>query len=172
LSLKRKWWSCCLLLARSISKNKTCEDCKHLYIASDEIPTITFADAGSGDSSEQEAQTRATFLNQVNRGGLCTPTDIVYLSCLYVWNFYQTLDAHESLLHQLYACSNPRTMFVTMLYSLMVDGKHSSEIIRTHCRQDHSFDTAFHQISSKIFNMMTKNYVSQLNDAVQERLPN
>jgi hypothetical protein len=155
-------------IARSITKNSKCQDCKDLYIASDEVPALTFAEAGSGGSTEQEAAMRATFLEQVNRGGLCTPTDLVYLSCLYIWNFYQTLDAHESLLDQVYSSGNPRTMFAGMVTTLMAEGEHSSEILRTHCRQDHSFDTIFHQISKKIFNMMTRNYVSQLNDAVRQ----
>ena len=59
-------------------------------------------------------------------------------------------------------------MFEGMVKTLMADSKHSSEILRAHCREDHSFDTIFYQISKNIFNMMTKNYVSQLNDAVQQ----
>ena len=53
-------------------------------------------------------------------------------------------------------------------YVLMADSKHSSEILRAHCRQDHSFDTIFYQISKKIFNMITRNYISQLKDAVRQ----
>ena len=101
-------------IARSISKNFKCQDCKDLYIASDEVPALTFVEDGNGESTKQDAVTRATFLKQVNRGGLCTPTDLVYISCIYIWNFYQTLDAHESLLHQVYACGNPREMFAGM----------------------------------------------------------
>ena len=123
---------------------------------------------GNGYSTKQDAVTRATFLKQVNIGGLCTPTDLVYISCIYIWNFYQTLDAHESLLHQVYACGDTREMFAGMVKTLIADSKHSSEILWAHCRQDHSFDTIFYQISKKIFNMMTRNYVSQLNDAVRQ----
>ena len=59
-------------------------------------------------------------------------------------------------------------MLAGMVKTLMADSKHSSEILLAHCRQDHSFDTIFYQISKKIFNMMTRNYVSQLNDAVRQ----
>lgn len=156
-------------IARSISKSSKCQACKYLYVASDEVPALTFSEARSGDLTNQEETMRATFLNQVNRGGLCTPTDLVYLSCLYIWNFYQTLVNHESLLDQVYASGNPRTMFAGMVTTLMADGENSSEILKTHCRQEHSFDTTFHQISKKIFNMMTSNYVSQLNDAVRQK---
>ena len=156
------------IIARSISKNFKCQDYKDLYIASDEVLALTFVEDGNGDSTKQDAVTRATFLKQINRRGLCTPTDLVYISCIYNWNFYQTLDAYESLLHQVYACGNPREKFAGMVKTLMEDSKHSSEILRAHCRQNHSFDTIFYQISKKIFNMMTRNYVSQLNDAVRQ----
>ena len=53
-----------------------------------------------------------------------------------------------------------------MMKTLMADSKHSSEILRAHCRQNHSIDTIFYQISMKFFNVMNRNYVSQLNDAV------
>ena len=156
------------LIARSISKNIKCRDCKDLYIASDEVPALTFVEDGNGDSTKQDAVTRTTFLNQVYRGGFCTPTDLVYISCICIWNFYQTLDVYESLPHQVYVSGNPREMLAGMLKTLMADSKHSSEIPRAHCRQDHSFDTIFYQISKKIFNMLTRNYVSQLSDAVRQ----
>ena len=75
----------------AVKKNFKCQDCKDLYIASDEVPALTFVDDGNGDSTTQDAVTRAAILKQVNsRGGLCTLTDLVYISCIYIWNFYQT----------------------------------------------------------------------------------
>ena len=71
-------------IARTISKKFKCQDCKDLYIASDEVPALTIVENRNGNSTKQDAVTRATFLYQVNRGGLCTPTDLVYIS----WNFY------------------------------------------------------------------------------------
>ena len=71
-------------IARSISKNFKCQDCKDLYIASDEVPALTFVEDGNGDSTKQDVVTRAISLKQVRRGGLCTPTDLVYISCIYI----------------------------------------------------------------------------------------
>ena len=82
-------------IARSISKNCKCQDSKDLYIASDEVPALTFIEDGNWDSTKEDAVTRATFLKQVSRGGLCTLTNLVYISCIYIWNFYKTLDAHD-----------------------------------------------------------------------------
>ena len=59
-------------IARSISKNLTCQDYKDFYNASDEAPALTFVEDENGYSIKQDAVTRATFLKQVNRGGLCT----------------------------------------------------------------------------------------------------
>ena len=54
-------------IARSISKNFKYQDCKDLYIASDEVLALTFVEDGNRDSIKQDAVTRATFLKQVNR---------------------------------------------------------------------------------------------------------
>ena len=61
-------------IARRLSKNFKCQDFKDLYIASDEVPALTFAEDGNGDLN-MHAVTRPTFLKQVNREGLCTSTD-------------------------------------------------------------------------------------------------
>ena len=71
-------------IGRSISKNFKCQDCKDLYITSVEVSAIAFVEDGNGDSTKQDAVTRATFSKHVNRGGLCTPTDLVYISCIYI----------------------------------------------------------------------------------------
>lgn len=154
-------------LALNISKKLKCQDCKSLCISTEKVPALTFAEDERVNLTDQETEVRATFLKQINRGGLCTPTDLLYISCLYIWNFYQTLDAKKSILHDVYSSSNPRTTFVCMIKRLMADGKHSSEVILSRCKQDHTFEHIFNQLSTKFFNIMTKNYVSELNTAVR-----
>ena len=75
-------------------------------------------------------------------------------------------EEHEIVLD--YACGNRKETFTGMVKTIMADSKHSSEIHCAHCNQDHSSDTIFYQISKKIFKMMTRNYGSQLNDAVRQ----
>ena len=50
----------------------------------------------------------------------------------------------------------------------MANREHSNEIIQTRYGQGHSFENNFKQICQKMFNVITKNYVSQINDKVQK----
>ena len=76
------------------------------------------------------------------------------------------MDAYESLLHLVYDFGNPREMFAGMVKTLMADSALQRNAPGP--LQTGPLDTIFYQISKKILNMMTRNYVSQLNDAVRQ----
>ena len=61
---------------RELSKIK-CESCISLFAKSTKAPEIKFEDAADFN------QYRAEFLAQINRGGLCTPSDAMYICALY-----------------------------------------------------------------------------------------
>ena len=46
------------------------------------------------ETNEDDTPLKTMVLEQVNTGELCTPTDLVYQSCTYNYNFYITLHAH------------------------------------------------------------------------------
>ena len=91
-------------IARSISKTSKCQFCKELYIASDKAPILVFTD-DSEDTESIPAEDvnifKKAFMEQVNRGSLCAPTDLVFHSCFYIWNCYLTLGAHKKLLNKI-----------------------------------------------------------------------
>ena len=93
-------------IARSVTSNVRNHFCKELFIASNGASTMGLEDDGNSDLICQETKKDAGFFAQVNRGGLCIPTELVRLSCLYIWNFYQTLDRSE-LLAKVYASTSP-----------------------------------------------------------------
>ena len=76
-------------IARSVSKESNCSECKDLCVSQENQLQIDFLEMNNCE--EDEAHTRKYLLEQVNRGGLCTPTELIYRSCPYNWNFYRTL---------------------------------------------------------------------------------
>ena len=145
----------------SVFSNVRCHYCKELFIASNGASTMGLEVDGNSDLICQVPKMKAAFFSQVNKGGPCIPTELVRLSCLYIWNFYQTLDACE-LLDKMYASKSPSIHFTGMVDTLMANKEHSNKIIQTRYGQEHSFPNNFKQICQKMFNMVTKNYVSQI----------
>ena len=112
---------------------------------------------------EDDAHTRKYLLEQVNRGGLCTPTELIYRSCFYNWNFYRTLSAQGSFLDEVYKSRNSKATYVHMATSHMAEGELSSQILKEHCSCNHSFETVFPKICYKMFNLMIRNYTFRIN---------
>ena len=100
-------------------------------------------------------------LRQVNRGGLCTATDLIYQSCLFNWNLHKTPNAQGSLLEEVYAQKKKKTdRYVSLVMSIVVEGEQSSNIVHTQCKIRHSFSKIFYQVSERV----PKNFSSVLND--------
>ena len=82
-------------IARSVSRELRCTDCRDICVAQNDEPEQNFYPLNTTD---QQASSRASILEQINRGGLCTPSQTVYTSTLYNWNFYQTLNEQGSVI--------------------------------------------------------------------------
>ena len=118
---------------------------------------------------EDDAHERKYLLEQVNRGGLCTPTKLIYRSCLYNWNFYRTLSAQGSFLDEVYKSRNSKATYVHMATSLMAEGELSGQILKEHCSCNHSFETVFPKMCYKMSNLMTRNYTFRINDSIRKK---
>ena len=70
-------------LARAESKRLKCEPCVNLF-AKDRKTPIVHLDEDLGDEKER-------FLQQVNRGGLFTPTDSLYICVLHARQLYKEI---------------------------------------------------------------------------------
>ena len=108
-------------------------------------------------------------MEQANRGGLCTPTELIYRSCFYNWNVYRALNAQCSFLDEVYKSRNSKETYVHMATSLMAEGELSSQILKKHCSCHRSFETVFLKICDKMFNLMTRNYTFRINDSIRKK---
>ena len=154
-------------IARSVSKESNCSECKDLCVSQENQLQIDFLEMDNCE--EDDAHSRKYLLEQVNRGGLCTPTELIYRSCLYNWNFYRTLSAQGSFLDEVYKSRNSKATYVHMATSLMAEGELSSQILKEHCSCNHSFETVFPKICYKMFNLMTRNYTFRINDSIRKK---
>ena len=79
----------------AVSAELRCTNCRDICAAQNDELELNFYPLNTID---QETSTRASLLDQINRGGgLCTPSQTVYISSLHNWNFYQILIAQGSV---------------------------------------------------------------------------
>ena len=110
-------------ITRSVIRELRCTDCRDICVTQNDEPKQNFYPLNTID---QQSPSRASRLEQVNRGGLCTPCQTVYISTLCYWNFYQTLIAKCSVIKEIYASHNSREAYVRMVTQLISEGERST----------------------------------------------
>ena len=148
-------------IASSIIKNFKCQECKDLYIASDVVPALTFID--DGNSTKHESNLLKAF---EQRRPLYSYRPGVHLMYLYLELLLDTGVTRVTATSGL-RLRQPQGDVCGPGENPHGRQQSLQQIPWAHYRQDHSFDTIFYQISKRIFNITTRNYVSQLNDAVR-----
>lgn len=80
-------------LAKTVGKLKKCQSCLNLLFDGTQELVVKFEDLEDDTDPSSSNILKERFLEQVTRGGLKKPSDLVYLSCIYIWNFYNTIMA-------------------------------------------------------------------------------
>ena len=153
--------------SHTIGKGLKCQSCIDILVSRPEPPEIVFTlESGEEVPEEPDFEARNEYIRQVTRGGLSTPSDLCYMSCLYAWNAYREITGDEELKERLFAMSNPRSGFVSLLLEMT---ENSSSVLEIECDEGHSFHKSFKALATKMFNIFTKNVVSEANDAIREK---
>ena len=74
----------------------------------------------------------------------------------------ETSDARALLM----SLKQPRKSFVAALCTKVSGNEDSDELLSVSCQQGHKFSSALPDIFSRFFNVMSKNQVSEINDAI------
>ena len=91
-------------LSRAEVKRLKCDSCLSMFVKSKSPPDIVYENLDSSKSA---------FLDQVNRGGLFTPTDIVYISVLHARQLYKKIFDKGEIQKKLLSMKNPRDTFAS-----------------------------------------------------------
>ena len=63
------------------------------------------------DQEAMNSEQCSYFLEQVSRGGLCKPSDLLFITCVYTWNFFTAITANDSAKQLLLGSTNARALF-------------------------------------------------------------
>jgi hypothetical protein len=152
-------------IARSILRRLKCQLCADLICESKEAPEIMFAE---DESSVEAKQLFASFLEQVNRGGLVKPSDLMFLFCLHAHEFLKMVLASASTKKTFLSVVSHRAVFAAALLKKMDTDQCTKSMIENRCSLGHELSDVFSKVANSFCNCMLKNFVSEINDTLHE----
>ena len=146
-------------------KKISCESCVSLFAKSRNAPNIQFDNDG-----EDVGNYRAEFLKQINRGGLCTPSDSMYICALYASQLFQKIFDKGAIQKTFFDFKNPRNVFAACLEMKMRYDTNSAAILDQTCqdKEPHKFSERIKSIGDRFFNTFSKNFVSEVKDKIHQ----
>ena len=154
-------------IARQLIKKTTCESCARLYIKSKNEIKIRFSSDISISEREKWSK-RSIFFDLLNRGGLCGPSDLLFITCIHVWSFYEEIFHNNELKMQFMTFKHPLQVFVGSIIPKISSETNTSAICQQKCSNDHRFEDALKKIAAILFNCCSKNYAAETNDEIHK----
>ncbi|QQP52644.1 Putative LOC101234561, partial [Caligus rogercresseyi] len=118
------------------------------------------------EDDEEGSIKKEEFLQLLNRGGLVTPSDLVYLTCMHALQLKAELFDDDYTQELFFASSFPQAVFVNILTKKISNTSASDSIFGQVCDSPHSFQAFVPSIAAKFFNCMSKNFVQSINDKI------
>ena len=159
-------------ISRSLTKQVKCASCHKLLVKDNATPSLTLASDCLHD--ENEVTAKENFLNTINRGGLCTPSEILFLLTLHAQELFNLIFENNSLKVQLLASANPRSVFLKVFIETISSNENTAYLCYIMCEHSHPFRIFLERIAKTHFNMGSNNYVSEINSRIhsQKKRPN
>merc|ERR1712226_1604647 len=88
---------------------------------------------------ETDEDEKAEFLNICNRGGLKTPSHIMYLVTLFAHNFFEEVMTIPELRKALENATSAQALFVGAAVQQMETDVFTMEILKEKCEEEHEF---------------------------------
>lgn len=148
-------------LGRSLCNRKKCHGCNTLFSKDSEL-TIKFQSA----NNEQDRLVQASFFEQVNRGGLIPPSDLMFAFCLQVLNFYNIIQRISEAKAFLTTCKNQRDVFAMTFCKRVNSNTTIASLFDVHCDSGHGFEAFWNEIARRMFNFFAKNLCTEINSSI------
>ncbi len=150
--------------ARSLCKQQKCQSCVQLLRKHDDVPNISF----ECDRDMKYGAEKQNFLEQVNRGGLCYPSDLTYMTCLHAWKFYHDIQSQKEAFNFLLSSAQPVVIFAKTFITTCSQASQTQSIIQQQCEDGHPFSKLFERLAIKMFNTFAKNICAERNSLIHK----
>lgn len=143
--------------SRTLSYQTQCIACKERLLSSNE-------------SSSELTIKKRDFLNQVNRGGLTIPNEVVFLLCIQAWIFYNMIIVQPYLKELIFSCNlSSQKIFETSFLNYLDEFEETQLLFLVPiCKESHSFCPFVSKLTRKLFNVFSKNLISELNSEIHK----
>ena len=128
------------------------------------MPPMTF----EGESTSGIHEEKEKFLEKINRGGLCYPSDSVYMTCLHAWKYYHDIQEQEEAFKFLTETSDPVKVFTRSFIEVCSEHEETTMLMSQKCDSGHEFTKSFHRLAVKMFNTFAKNLCSKENSKIHQ----
>lgn len=152
--------------SRRINQQSDCAACRGLIANSDMQPRVEFHEDAS--LNKDALRFRTQLLDQVNRGGLCQPSDMMFLTCLHVYLIYEEILKNEKSKEMLLSFKEPRNVFVQTIISKFEYGEETLPIYNQKSSVGHAFKKFIAKAAYITFNAMSQNFVSDQNRIIHQ----
>uniref|UniRef100_A0A0K2VIC1 Putative LOC101234561 [Hydra vulgaris] n=1 Tax=Lepeophtheirus salmonis TaxID=72036 RepID=A0A0K2VIC1_LEPSM len=157
-------------IAFSLQIKIQCTSCRRCLALKDTPPDNVIRFETESDKEKIEL---ARLIEIMSRGGLSTPSDILYLTSVYASSLFDYIFDNEEEKTYLMKSPNPRALFVATFMERMAE---SSDIVveammNTTCDRGHKWASLLNKITQVLFNIMNKNIIVKRknNISVQSR---
>lgn len=148
-------------LARSMHKRVNCESCKDLIRDGKATLLPAFEENGMAMTEEKER-----FVKQVTRGGLSKPTDLVFMVCVHIRSFFESIMKNVESKTFLLDCQHPRDVFSTGYVSALSSDVDTENITLVKCNNGHGFEPFCTELAKRLFNVFFKNFAGSKNSEI------
>lgn len=151
-------------IARGAMKNVKCEGCPNLLIASRASPEVDFS-----TSSFQVGTEGKQFLDLVNRGGLMTPSDLLYLCCLTAFKLHKDIFKTKDTERVFLSCQYQLDVFMSIFNIKAMRSTHLNDLFSLNCEECcKTFLSFVPLILRKFFHVMMKNFIEMRNSEIHK----
>ncbi|TRY68270.1 hypothetical protein TCAL_16490 [Tigriopus californicus] len=143
----------------SLIKRARCEDCKTLLSKADQ-PLMDLDVSQTPDN--EETMTKEKLLMQINRGGLCTPSELIFMLCLHLWLIFRLISS-SAVKDKLVLSEKPWLVFGLVAFDLLNDTPDMETVFQHQCESGHQLQDHFRVAATKMLNIFLKNEAKMTN---------
>ena len=118
----------------------------------------------SDPDNTHEVELGRSFLNAISRGGLTTPSNLLFITCIHASDLFQYIKKERYLMEKLMSSSNARLLFVEIFLNKLEEMDNS--ILLAQCEHQHQFSDFVLHIASVMFNLFAKNIEAECNSSI------
>ena len=151
-------------IAKSIKKSPgQCPSCTELLVKDNTTLTVSIEEFENDENVERY---KKRFFDVINRGGLCNPSDALFMVTVHAQEFFNKIFNDEETKSSFLKLKNPRAVFTKCFIETVLKCQNTASLGKIKCQKGHHFSGIMEIASRKIFNMGGKNFANDMNSKI------